>query len=107
MSSRPDRSDVWRFTRRSPLQRARRSGAGGLLQAFVERVLELLARLELSRAAGGNLDRFAGLRIASGPRLARRHRERSKARYIDPLALLEGRYDVVEHDIDGSLGIRL
>src|ERR1017187_7153357 len=99
---------------RSMLRRARISicvfssafGAAGTrrgrlaLQSLTERILELLAGLELRGAACRNLNRLAGLGIAAGARLAFRDRERAEARDIHALALLQCRDDVLEDDVD-------
>src|SRR5712671_6352557 len=74
---------------------------------IVERVLQLFAGFEFSRSAGGNLDRFAGLRIATGPRFAHRNRKGAEARDVYPLARLERGDDIVEHDVDRFFGLIL
>src|SRR5436190_19166321 len=68
---------------------------------LIERCLEGLARAEPDDAALRNLDFRAGLRIASGARLALGGLERPEADERDRLSLLERLGDAFEEGIDG------
>src|SRR5881397_1532411 len=86
---------------------APRSIGGGAepLAALIERVLERLAGLELRRLGGRDLDGLARLGVAAGARLARRDGERAEAGDVHLVAVAEGGDDIVEHHVDGPLGL--
>src|SRR5439155_5470049 len=73
----------------------------------VQRVLERLAGLELRRLRCGDLDRLAGLGIASGARLPCGNGERAEARDVDLVAVTKRGDDVVEDGVDRPLGLPL
>src|SRR5207247_4211166 len=77
------------------------------LAELIEPVLERLAGLELRRLGGRDLDRLTRLGVAAGARLARRDGERAEAGDVHLVAVAKGGDDVVEHHVDGPLGLSL
>ena len=83
-----------------------------MLAASIDGFLQFSAGDKLRHFLGRNLQRRAGLRIASGSRLARTYRKRSEADQCDFAALLQRLHDTIERRIEsvacldlGNLGI--
>src|ERR1700722_2654153 len=73
---------------------------------FVHSLLEFGSRAELRDFASRDLDRSAGLRIASVPRFSLRHREGPKTYQSHPISFSECRCNAVHGGINGSRGLR-
>src|ERR1700688_2548530 len=73
---------------------------------FVHSLLEFGSRAELRDFASRDLDRSAGLRVASVPRFSLRHREGPKTYQSHPISFSECRCNAVHGGINGSRGLR-
>src|ERR1700721_2169160 len=73
---------------------------------FVHSLLEFGSRAELRDFASRDLDRSAGLRIASVPRFSLRHREGPQTYQSHPISFSECRCNAVHGGINGSRGLR-
>src|SRR5690348_7334429 len=79
-----------------------RSRAGGVLA--VNKIPELLARLEKWNALGRNFNFFAGLRIAAGATATLTAAEAAKTANLDLVVLLEGLDDAFENRFNHGFG---